>query len=173
MEVIGFYEEIGNPSDDAQIYISQEGYKEIFDKENYYFLLLRTAPDQDAGVLADKIKERFRKYRGLKKGEEDFFIQTFEQVMETYTDVLNVLIGVLVLIAFISIVVAAVNIMNTMYTSILERTREIGVMKSIGATNAYISMIFIIEAGLLGFGGGVIGLIFGSHKILCFAKTSM
>jgi len=60
-----------------------------------------------------------------------------------------------------SVVVAAVNIMNTMYTSILERTSEIGVMKSIGATNKFIILIFIIEAGTLGFVGGLLGIFFG------------
>ncbi|GAG04536.1 unnamed protein product, partial [marine sediment metagenome] len=161
VKVIGFYEEIGSPTDDAQIYLSLEGYKEIFEEENYFFLLLRAAPDQDATVLADKIKERFRKYKGQKKGEEDFFVQTFEEIMETYTSVMNILVGILVLIALISVFVAAVNIMNTMYTSILERTREIGVMKSIGAKNRFILFMFVTESGVLGLVGGIIGIILG------------
>lgn len=161
IEVVGFYKEIGNPQDDAQVYISLEGAKEIFKEENYLYLLLRSAPDQDASALADKIKEKFRKYRGQGKGEEDFFVQTFEQVMETYSSVLNVLVGALVLIALISVVVAAVNIMNTMYTSILERTREIGIMKSIGAKNKLILSIFVLESGMLGLVGGTVGLGFG------------
>jgi len=161
VKVVGFYEEIGSPPDDAQIYLSHEGYKEIFEKENYLFILLRAAPDQDATKLADIIKERFRKYRSQKKGEEDFFAQTYEQLMETYTAVMNILVAILVLIAFISIVVAAVNIANTMYTSILERTREIGIMKSIGAKNRFILFMFIAESGILGLIGGIIGIIFG------------
>ncbi len=158
VEIVGFYEEIGNPADDVNIYISLEGYKEIFETENYFYILLRSSPDQNPTELADRIKEKFRKYRGQKKGEEDFFVQSFEEMMETYGIVINVLVGVLVLIALISVFVAAVNIANTMYTSILERTQEIGIMKSIGAKNRFIVSIFIIESGILGLVGGIIGI---------------
>lgn len=161
VKVVGFYEEIGSPTDDAQIYLSHEGYKEIFDDENYFFIMIRLAPDQNPAELAEKIRERFRKHRDQKEGQEDFFAQTFEEMLATYTTILNVLVGVLVLIALISVLVAAVNIMNTMYTSILERTREIGIMKSIGARNKYIMFIFVIESGLLGLLGGAIGVLLG------------
>ena len=161
VEVIGFYEEIGSPTDDSQFYISQEGFKEIFEIEEFEYVYIRAASDQNPSELAERIKEKFRKRRDQKEGEEDFIIQTFEDIMETFTSVIGILNGILVLIAFISIIVAAVNIMNTMYTSILERTREIGVMKSIGAKNRFILLIFIIESGLLGLIGGIIGIILG------------
>lgn len=161
VDVIGFYEEIGSPTDDAQVYLSLEGYKEIFKKEDYFFILLRVSPDQSASVLAERITEKFRKYKGQKEGEEDFFAQTFEEMMETYSAVTGILVGVLILIALISVFVAAVNIMNTMYTSILERTQEIGVMKSIGAKNKFILAIFMVESGILGLAGGLAGLGFG------------
>jgi putative ABC transport system permease protein len=158
VQVIGFYKEIGNPQDDAQIYMTAEGSKEIFKKDTYEYAILRSAADQNARDLADKIKEKFRKHRGQEKDQEDFIVQTFEQVMETYSSILNVIIGIVVLIALISVIVAAVNIMNTMYTSILERTQEIGVMKSIGATNRLILFIFIVESGFLSALGGLIGI---------------
>ena len=60
VEVVGFYEEIGNAGDDANVYISQDGYKEIFKTDNYFFILLRTAPDQNPAELGNKIKEKFR-----------------------------------------------------------------------------------------------------------------
>jgi len=161
VEVVGIYEEIGSPTDDAQIYMSIEGFKEIFKREEFEYIYLRTAPDQVPSELAEKIKEKFRKYKGQREGEEDFTVQTFEDVMRTFTNVLLVLNGILVLIALISVVVAAVNIMNTMYTSILERTREIGVMKSIGAKNIFILLIFVTEAGVLGLIGGIIGIFLG------------
>jgi putative ABC transport system permease protein len=161
VEIVGIYEEIGSPTDDAQMYISQEGFKEIYEKDEYEYIYIRAAPGQDPGEIAEKVKERFRKYRGQKEGEEDFGIQTFEDVLETFTNVIGILNGVLVLIALISVVVAAVNIMNTMYTSILERTQEIGIMKSIGAKNSFILFIFMAESGILGIIGGIVGVIFG------------
>jgi len=59
------------------------------------------------------------------------------------------------------VLVAAVNIMNTMYTAVLERTKEIGIMKAIGSRNRYILMIFFFESGILGLIGGTIGILFG------------
>jgi|SRR3989338_5466757 len=158
VEVIGFYQEVGNPQDDSQIYLSIEGAKEVFKKEDYEYIVVRSAAGQDPTELADKIKERFRKHKGQKKGEEDFFVQTFEDAIATFTSIVSILNGVLVLIALISVVVAAVNIMNTMYTSVLERTSEIGVMKAIGSRNNEIRTIFVIESGILGLAGGILGV---------------
>jgi putative ABC transport system permease protein len=75
--------------------------------------------------------------------------------------VLNVLSGILILVALISVAVAFVNTMNTMYTAVLERTREIGIMKAIGARNENILFIFVFESALLGFVGGVAGIMLG------------
>ena len=161
IEIIGFYEQVGSPQDDGQIYLSQEGFKEIFETEEFEYIYIRTASDQSPSELAERVKEKFRKHRGQKQGQEDFSIQTFEDVMATFANVITILNGVLVLIALISVVVAAVNIMNTMYTSILERTNEIGIMKSIGAKNKFILLVFMTESGLLGIIGGAIGIILG------------
>ncbi|MAG45579.1 MAG: ABC transporter permease, partial [Nanoarchaeota archaeon] len=59
------------------------------------------------------------------------------------------------------LIVGGIGIMNTMYTSVLERTREIGIMKSIGAKNSDILTLFLIESGILGLVGGGIGIILG------------
>jgi putative ABC transport system permease protein len=57
----------------------------------------------------------------------------------------------------VALVVGGVNIMNTMFTSVLERTREVGVMKALGATDRSILLLFLAEAGLLGAFGGLLG----------------
>jgi len=64
-------------------------------------------------------------------------------------------------IAGISLLVGGVGIMNTMYTTVLERTRQIGVMKAIGARNRHILYLVLIEAGLYGLGGGIVGITLG------------
>ncbi|MEJ0072496.1 MAG: FtsX-like permease family protein [Candidatus Saccharibacteria bacterium] len=66
----------------------------------------------------------------------------------------------------IALVVAAVGVVNTMIMSILERTREIGVMRAVGARRSTVSLLFTIEAALLGFWGGVIGLAIGYGAVL-------
>ena len=161
VEVIGFYEEIGNPGDDSNVYLSKEGYEEIFNTNEFEYIYLRAAPDKDPSEIAERINEKFRKRRGQKEGEEDFSVQTFEDTMAAFTSVIDILNGVLVLIALISLVVAAVNITNTMYTSVLERTREIGIMKAIGSRNQQILNVFVIESGILGLLGGALGVLLG------------
>src|SRR3990167_6179433 len=69
---------------------------------------------------------------------------------------------VLVGIAAISLLVGAIGIMNSMYTSVLERTKEIGIMKAIGARNSDILQIFLIESGLMGLAGGFVGTALGA-----------
>ncbi len=75
---------------------------------------------------------------------------------------------VLLAIASIALVVASIGIMNTMLTSVMERTHDIGIMKAIGATNKDVMLIFIIEGILVSIVGGVFGIlfgVFGSHAI--------
>ena len=71
----------------------------------------------------------------------------------------------------ISLIVGAVGIMNTMYTAVLERTKEIGIMKAVGATNQAIRTIFLIESGLLGLMGGLVGTVLG--LLISFATAGI
>ena len=77
--------------------------------------------------------------------------------------------------ASIAIIVGGIGIMNTMFTSVKERTREIGILKAIGATNKTINLIFLFEAGIIGLIGGVGGTLLGAFfaKIIeTYAKMS-
>ncbi|MBN2459043.1 ABC transporter permease [Candidatus Woesearchaeota archaeon] len=163
LEVVGFYEEVGNPADDANIYVTKEQY-ELIDpsgKGQYGYVMIRAASDVKPKALSESIQEKLGKHKGQEEGEEDFTVQTFEDAIQTFSTVITIINGILVLIALISLVVASVNIMNTMYTAVLERTKEIGIMKSVGARNSDILIIFIFESGLLGMIGGIIGVILG------------
>lgn len=162
-EVVGFYEEVGNPQDDSQVYVTLEGFESIFpdSKDQFGYVMIKSSAGVDPEDLADKIKDKLRKYKGEDKGKETFYVQTFADMMETFGNIINILNGILLLIALISVLVASVNIMNTMYTAVIERTQEIGVMKAIGATNRTILTIFVFESGFLGLIGGLIGVMLG------------
>jgi putative ABC transport system permease protein len=161
-EIVGFFGEVGNPQDDSQIYLTLEETKKLYDIGNEYGMIyVRAEKDVVPADLAVRLEDRLRRSKDEKVGQETFYVQTFEQLLQTFGVVITVLNGILVIIAGISVIVAAVNITNTMYTAVLERTREIGIMKAIGARNSYILLIFFIESGMLGLIGGVLGVLVG------------
>jgi putative ABC transport system permease protein len=162
VKVVGIFESFGNPSDDRQIYFTDTGMIQVLGTpKEYVEIIARSQPNENPTDVAKKIEDRFRKHRGEKEGKESFTVQTFQDLIKSFATIITVLNTVLVMIALISVFVAAVNITNTMYTAVLERTNEIGVMKAIGAQNHDILIIFLVEAGILGFIGSAVGIILG------------
>ncbi len=86
---------------------------------------------------------------------------TYDDLLGQLGEMFNVINVVLSAFGFIALAVASLGIMNTMLMAIFERTREIGIMKAVGARNSDIRILFTIEAGFIGFLGGIGGLIFG------------
>jgi len=112
----------------------------------------------DPQTVADEIEKLLDKRHG--KGL--FSAMTTDQILKRIESVLSIMTFILVGIAAISLLVAAFGIMNTMLMSVLERTREIGVMKAIGATNRQVLLIFLYESIAIGIIGGVIGVLLGA-----------
>ncbi len=158
-KVVGVFDKTGNPFNDAAIYVPKETLKQILnvlDEESE--IDVKTQEGFNPSDVADAIKRKLRQERGEKEGQETFTVQTSEQLLTTFTNIFGIVQAVLVGIAAISLVVGGIGIMNTMYTSVLERTREIGTMKAVGAKNSDILYIFLFESGLLGLTGGAIGV---------------
>ena len=162
IRVVGFLESIGNPEDDSMIILDDDYYIDLFGTDGTYDVIIAEVdPTQDTSDIADRLEDDFRRHLGEEEGEETFSILVFEDILEIASTILDLIINLVVMIALISVVVAAINITNSLYISIMERTKEIGVMKAIGARNSVIRNIFLMEAGLLGFMGGVIGVALG------------
>ncbi len=95
-------------------------------------------------------------------GSDDYYtIITMSELLDTMTGMINILVGVLAGIAAISLVVGGIGIMNIMLVSVTERTREIGVRKSLGAKERTIMEQFVIEAAVTSALGGLIGIALG------------
>jgi len=173
--VVGLLAPFGNPQDDSSIIIPLDIAKEMFDKEDSLdTIIAQVVKGVDMAEVANNIEEALRKERNVREGEEDFSVDTMQQLMETFSVILNVVQIVFFGITGISLVVGSIGIMNTMYTAVLERTREIGVMKAIGAKNSDILWIFLMESGLLGTVGGAIGVAIGVmlSKAVHYVTTS-
>jgi putative ABC transport system permease protein len=109
-------------------------------------------PGQDVEALAGRIKAEV-------PGVSTMTGKDFDKQIGSATSILN---SILVGIALISLLVGGLSVVNTMAMSIAERTREIGIKRAIGGGRGRIVREFVIEAGLIGFIGGVVGLCLGA-----------
>ena len=161
-QIVGIQKKTGAPPYDNGIRLSLHDIEKVIDPNGKFTIIIAIAnPDGDVDEVADNIKKKLRSERDVKEGEEDFTVQTSKQIIQTVLAVFQIIQAVVVGIAAISLVVGAIGITNTMYTSVIERTKEIGIMKAIGATNKDIAMIFLFESGILGLLGSLMGLLIG------------
>lgn len=104
-------------------------------------------------------------------GDDDYYnVTSMKSFTDSMTDILDKMEMMLVAIAGISLVVAGIGIMNIMLVSVTERTREIGIRKSLGAKQKSILLQFVMEAGMLSCIGGIIGIIAGSSLAMGAGK---
>src|SRR3989344_2549122 len=160
--VKGILQPIGNPGDDRLIYMSAKDFKQAFpDKTGIDQIIIQVNPDVSLSDVADRTERRLRSFREVTEKTQDFSVLKPEELLESFGTILNIITSFLLGVAAISLLVGGIGIANTMYTSVLERTKEIGTMKAVGAKNKDILFIFLIESGLIGLLGGIIGVLLG------------
>ncbi len=161
--VRGVLKSVGNPIDDRTIYMSvgdfQTTFPDIGDRVDS--IVVQVDEGEDLQIVAERVEKKLQSHRNVDEDTQDFIIRTPEELLATFGSILNILTGFLLGVAAISLLVGGIGITNTMYTSVLERTKEIGVMKAVGATNKTVMMIFTLESGLLGLLGGLVGVLIG------------
>jgi putative ABC transport system permease protein len=156
--VVGIFEEIGNPEDDSVIELPLDIAQELLDKGEEVTVIEAVIKE---GLDADEVAKRTERVLERKRGDDLFEIMTPDQILQQFTTVSAIVNTLLIAIAGISIIVGGIGIMNSMYTSVLERRKEIGIMKAIGAQNKHILFLFLIEAAIVGLVGGLIGITIG------------
>lgn len=162
--VRGIFDEFSSspltPSTDYNnaVFIQYDVSKELADGQTHiYQILLKPTDPSAATQLARDIQANLRATRA---GQEDFTVLRQEENLALAGTILDLLTAMIAAVAGVSLVVGGIGIMNIMLVSVSERTHEIGIRKAVGATNQQILSQFVLEAGVLSFVGGVLGVIF-------------
>jgi len=112
-------------------------------------------------VIAE-IQDKLMIARHVTQNKMDFSITSRKEMQQARAATMSSMTTFLLAIAAVSLVVGSIGIANTMFTSVLEKTKEIGIMKAIGARNKDILLIFLFNAAFIGLVGGVLGIILGT-----------
>lgn len=177
-EVAGVLRSFGNRQDDSSLYMDMEIFRSVTGvREGALTALAKIMPGADADVVAENIRSELEETRKRRGGVDapNFSVITADAVTETVGSVMAIIQFAVVAFASIAILVGAIGIMNTMYTSVFERTKEIGILKAVGAKRRDIVAIFMIEAGIIGLVGGLGGVAFGfgaAHAVELYGQLS-
>ena len=170
-KVKGILEKKGSFIVDHSVIINEDPLKDLYNHEDTYELIVvKVESESEIAQVKERLEKYLRKERDVDEGEEDFTVSSPEETLKSLDSTLFGIQLFIYLIAAISILVGGIGIANTMYTSVLERTRDIGVMKAIGAKDSQITVLFLLESGLLGLVGGIVGIIFGASTSIILAK---
>ncbi len=161
-EVVGILKKKGSFIYDGTVFMYEEELSDLVGNGESVDIIDVKVKSKD---LIDRAKEDIEKLlrqrRDVAVGEEDFEVTTPEASLQQVNEVLGGIQAFIVIIASISIIVGCIGVANTMTTSVLERRKEIGIMKAVGARNSQIFRQFLIESGFLALIGGIFGIVLG------------
>lgn len=163
-EIVGILKSLGSKQDDSQVYLDLEIFREITGKrKGAQFAFAKASPDFATEEVVENIKGELEEVRKRRRGEDlpSFSVLSSEKITGIVSNIMVLIQTMIFGFASIALVVGGIGIMNTMYTSVHERTREIGIMKAIGAKSSTITTIFLIESGIVGLVGGIGGIVLG------------
>jgi putative ABC transport system permease protein len=121
--------------------------------------------EADYDTALQEIERKLRLSRKVTEDTQDFYVNSQKEAIESTQKLINGLTSFLAFIASISLLVGSTGIANTMFTSVLEKTKEIGIMKAIGAKNSDIMMIFLCNSAMISLVGGIIGILLGTATV--------
>ncbi len=162
--VAGVLRSLGNRQDDLAIALDLDDFRDVTGKrEGSPVALARIKQGYEPEVVVGNIERELEDSVTRRRDEDkpSFSVMTSETVTDMVEGIMGVLQTAVIAFASIAILVGGIGIMNTMYTSVKERTKEIGILKAVGAKRKHITSIFLFEAGIIGFIGGIGGVALG------------
>ena len=164
-EIVGILKSLGSKQDDSMLGIDLEIYRSITgERQGAPQAIAKIASGFSVEQVAKDIKanlEAQAKRRAGQGGENAYSVLTSDALSGIVGNIMGIIQVVVFAFGSIAVLVGGIGIMNTMYTSVRERTREIGILKAVGAKNSTIISIFLIESGIIGLVGGLGGMIPG------------
>lgn len=174
-EIVGVLSTKGNKLEDRIVWIPIKEARKLFgyDENQVDYIYAETSKGYEPSIVAESVKDRLRHFRNVKEDEEDFQVITFEKIIESFKGVFTIVQLVVLGITSISLIIGGIGILNTMFTAVIERTSDIGIMKAVGAKNSSILALFLVESGLIGLAGGGVGVILGvvASKLVEYVGT--
>ena len=153
---------MGGDQDDLLVMPLKSVQRRILGDNRVSALLIRINADSDRERLKTAVKDLMRERRSLSSGDDDNFqIMDTAEIAAKVASTTQIMTTLLAAVAGVSLLVGGIGIMNIMYVSVTERTREIGLRMSVGARGIDILSQFLIEAILISITGGIIGVILG------------
>lgn len=153
---------MGGDQDDLLVMPLKSVQRRILGDNRVSALLIRINADSDRERLKTAVKDLMRERRSLSSGDDDNFqIMDTAEIAAKVASTTQIMTTLLAAVAGVSLLVGGIGIMNIMYVSVTERTREIGLRMSVGARGVDILSQFLIEAILISITGGIIGVILG------------
>jgi putative ABC transport system permease protein len=160
MEKQGSASFFGGPNFDRQVFVPISSFMKAFGSSNRSFnIAVKTPENETMNNFRFELVGEMRKIRKLKPlDKDDFSINTMDTLVNAYNNVMGIMILIGLIITGISLFVGGIGVMNIMFVSVTERTREIGIRKAIGARRKVILLQFLLESSIICLIGGLIGL---------------
>jgi putative ABC transport system permease protein len=173
-EIIGVAKKRGSvmgQSQDNWVIMPLTTYQAMYARDDSVRIWVKAANTQALDSTMDEVRQIVRGRRHLAPHDaDDFAMETNQSFLSLWGSISGTFFGVMIGIASIALVVGGIVIMNIMLASVTERTREIGVRRSLGARKKHILMQFVTESGVLATIGGVMGLV-GAYLVVQVVVT--
>jgi putative ABC transport system permease protein len=166
-KIIGILGESGTGGlggDDYSIFMTHDSARDIvgdIDSDEYSSIEIQITDTDLVDEIIENVENALYTSRMVIENTQDFTVTTPTSMIETLTSTMETLSFFFIGIAAISLLVGAIGIANTMFMSVMERTRLIGILKSLGTKNFEIMKLFITESGVIGLMGGLLGVFLG------------